>query len=235
MTVSFKGALKLFVTKVGAHLTLPALSRLSSLLNYLYTGRWMVDHGFVPRLQVDSRTEVIAAVAQPIADQEVLYLEFGVWKGESMNQWSCLLRNKESRLHGFDSFEGLPEAVDHHGASGVAFAKGDLSTQGELPATSDPRVRFFKGWFEDTLPSYEFVDSPVLVVFLDADLYSSTKCVLTMLKKHIKIGAILYFDEFWERYHEQRAFEEFLADTGMKFDLIAADYGMRHVAFRRIL
>jgi hypothetical protein len=53
--------------------------------------------------------QLIETVAKSIADQEVLYLEFGVWKGDATRRWSQLLKNKNSRLHGFDSFEGLPE------------------------------------------------------------------------------------------------------------------------------
>ena len=81
---------------------------------------------------------------------------------------------------------------------------------------------------------YDFVDSPVIVIFLDADLYSSTSYVLKTLRPHVKIGTIICFDDFWDPQHEQRAFEEFLGETGMKFELMVADYGMRHVAFKRI-
>jgi hypothetical protein len=232
MTVT--NMLKSLSNEIGAHLPPSVLNKMGSLLNYFYTGRWMNQRGFSPKVRVRDRIELIRTVAQGIADQEVLYLEFGVWKGESMELWSKLLTNPASRLHGFDSFEGLPEACDHLSASGRPFPKGALSTSGLVPQISDTRVKFFKGWFEDTLPLYNFVPGDVLVVFLDADLYSSTIYVLKALLPHLKVGTIIYFDEFWDTQHEQKAFTEFIEETGMNFEPLVADYGTRHIAFERI-
>ena len=212
---------------IGARLSPTVLSRLTSILNYLYTGRWMKEHNFKAPVRVNDRMQLIETIAKPIAEQEVLYLEFGVWKGESTRRWSQLLKNKNSRLHGFDSFEGLPEDWNDEMKS------GHFSTRGVPPDIPDGRVKFFVGRFEQTLPTYQFVDSPVLVIYLDADLYSSTAFVLGTLKKHIKVGTIICCDDFWDRHHEQRAFNEFLSETGMTVELIAADYGMRRVVFRR--
>lgn len=230
--VKWQGLLRWVLSKVGSHTPKRVFGRLESALNYLHAGRWMKDHQFSPAYLLKDPRELIATVAKLICDAEVLYLEFGVWKGDSIRQWSTLLKNSASRLHGFDSFEGLPEEWDSHGPS--VFERGHFSTLGRIPQVPDNRVKFFKGWFEDTLPKYEFVDSPVIVIFLDADLYSSTSYVLKTLRPHIKVGTIIYFDEFWDRHHELKAFEEFLAETRMSFELLAATYGMREVAFRRI-
>jgi len=205
--------------------------RMESALNYLYAGRWMMDHRYSPACLLKERRELFITVAKSICDEEVLYMEFGVWKGDTIRLWSTLLKNRASRLHGFDSFEGLPEGWDHHGAS--TLGKGHFSVHGAIPKIPDNRVKFFKGWFEETLSKYEFVDSPIIVISLDADLYSSTAYVLKTLQPHIKVGTILYFDEFWDRHHEMKAFEEFIIESRMSFDLLAATYGMRNVAFRR--
>jgi hypothetical protein len=220
------------LSKVGSLTPKTVFPRVQSALNYLYAGRWMKDHDFVPKKLVRDREQLIATIAAPICREEVLYLEFGVWRGDSMRQWSKLLRNDASRLHGFDSFEGLPDDWDPHGSA--ILKKGHFSTNGNVPKIPDSRVHFFKGWFEDTLPQYKFIDSPVLVIFLDADLYSSTSFVLKILKPHIKVGTIIYFDEFWDSQHEMKAFEEFLTCAEMSFKLVASTYGMRHVAFSRV-
>lgn len=219
--------IKLMVTGLGARLPKTAVNKFASTAAYLQTGRWMRQHGFNPRARVNDRMQLIDTVAKPVANEEVLYLEFGVWKGESMRRWSQRLRNGASRLHGFDSFEGLPEAWRQ------GMERGHFSTGGAAPQIPDSRITFFKGRFEETLPKYRFVDSPVVVVFIDADLYSSAAFVLTELKSYLKVGAIICFDDFWDPCHEQLAFDGFLSETSMSFELIASDYGMKHVAFRR--
>ena len=229
-----RALLRLIVAEVGARTPNSVLSGLDSMGSHFHTARWMREAGYSPKIRVPSRFDLIKRLAAEIADHEVLYLEFGVWKGESIKQWSSLLKNSASRLHGFDSFEGLPEDWTRNANNAFGLEKGHFTTQGVIPEVSDPRIKFYPGWFEETLPGYRFVDSPVLVIFLDADIYSSTQYVLKTLQPHIKVGTILYFDEFWDPLHEQRAFKEFLVQTGFKLEAIAADYGMNHVAFRRV-
>ncbi|MGH7988261.1 MAG: class I SAM-dependent methyltransferase [Candidatus Binataceae bacterium] len=228
-----KSMVKAFANELGARMPGSTVSKLASLLNYLETGRWMKERDFSPTIRVDNRIELIKRLAAPIAGQEVLYLEFGVWQGEMIRLWSQLLTNPASRLHGFDSFEGLPEAWDNRDANG-RIIKGHFSTQGIVPDIPDSRARFFKGWFQDQLPHYQFVPSPVTVISIDADLYSSAIYVLKTLLPHISVGTIIYFDEFWDPQHEQRAFSEFLAESGMRFEAVIADYGTKHVAFKRV-
>ncbi|MGH9345367.1 MAG: TylF/MycF/NovP-related O-methyltransferase, partial [Terriglobia bacterium] len=233
-SMTAKSMLKALANEIGARLPDSILNRTASTLNYLYTGRWMRKRKLSPAVRVETRFDLIRNLAAPIAEQEVLYLEFGVWRGETIKLWSQLLRNPASRLHGFDSFEGLPESWDNREASGQSLAKGSFSTDGVMPEIPDPRVVFFKGWFQETLPQYDFIPSPVIVISIDADLYSSAIYVLKTLLPHISIGTIIYLDEFWDPQHEQRAFSEFLAESGMRFEAVVADYGTKHVAFRRI-
>jgi hypothetical protein len=63
---------------IGSRLPPAVLSRLTSTLNYLYTGRWMKDHNFKSPVRVNDRMQLIDVIAGTIAEQEVLYLEFGV-------------------------------------------------------------------------------------------------------------------------------------------------------------
>lgn len=229
-----RGFLRRVVSELGARTPSSVLGGFDSVLNHFHTARWMRDSGYFPKIRAANRLDLIRKVAAQIADEEVLYLEFGVWKGESITEWSRLLRNSASRLHGFDSFEGLPEEWNHRAGEAFGLEKGHFSTQGNIPKVSDPRIKFYRGWFEETLPGYTFIESPTLVIFLDADLYSSTIYVLRTLKPHIKVGTIIYFDEFWDPMHEQRALKEFVAETGIELEAIAADNGFNHVAFRRV-
>ena len=55
------------------------------------------------------REEVFDRIAADVAEKTVLYLEFGVHQGKSIAYWSRILKSDRAVLHGFDSFEGLPE------------------------------------------------------------------------------------------------------------------------------
>lgn len=227
----FRNQSKYLANRLGAALPSKALSGLTSVVNFIHTGRWMDQRGYWPSSFQTNRLRVIDEMVRRIGDRETLYLEFGVWSGASMRYWSKSLKNPKCRLHGFDSFEGLPE--DWNYGAGIR-EKGAFDKKGQIPQIDDPRVGFFKGWFQDSLPRYEFIESPQLVLFMDADLYSSTIYVLDYLKPYIKVGTLLYFDDFWDPMNERKGFEEFLKTSGMKFELVAAAYGMRQVAFVRV-
>jgi hypothetical protein len=220
--------LKSALTRIGARCTPGALHRLDATLAYLHVGRWMRDRGFHVGSRSDSREDVFAAIVADVADENVLYLEFGVFEGESMRFWSRALRNPASQLHGFDSFEGLPESWTR------SHERGRFSTNGRIPKIDDARVRFFKGWFERTLPAYEPPPHDRLVINVDSDLYSSADIVLRTLEPLIVPGTYLYFDEFHDRHHELRAFDELLDRTNAPFRVVAASRELQHVAFQRI-
>jgi O-methyltransferase len=220
-------AAKQALTRAGAACSLSTLLRLNSVFNYLWVGHWMKSKGFRVLQRVDSREQVFGIAAQEIRDREVLYLEFGVYRGESMRIWSGLLRNPKSNLQGFDSFEGLPESWD------LSAEKGHFATGGAIPVIDDSRVSFYKGWYSETLPRYVPPAHERLFVNFDADLYSSTRTVLNFLKPHICSGTYIYFDEFQAREHESKAFDEFLSETGWTFRVVAASRGLTNVLFQR--
>ena len=220
---------KRLLTRVGARLSARAIHRLNAAINYLEVGRWMAAHGFDTSRRVLDRRETFVKIAEAIGDAPMLYLEFGVHRGESIRMWSELLTHTDTKLVGFDSFEGLPEdwtAID---------GKGTFSTGGQAPVLADRRVKFVPGWFDATLPGFEVPPHKRLIVHLDADLYSSTKTVLDALERHIVVGTYLLFDEFSDRLHELRAFDEFLRlHPGWRFRLVGADAILARVAFERV-
>lgn len=216
---------KTFLVEMGTHCSEKTLQVLSSTVNYLEVGYWMKAHGFHTQHRVRMRRELFHCIAEKVGSRKVLYLEFGVAKGASMRYWSSLLSNPLSTLHGFDTFEGLPEDWR------VSNTKGAYSAGGRLPEIGDPRVSFFKGLFQETLPRYVLPEHENLVVNIDCDLYSSTSFVLNSLASYIRPGTFLYFDEFSDPRHELKAFQEFLSSFPRKFSLLAATRSYGQVSF----
>jgi hypothetical protein len=202
------------------------LRQAGNLVRQLELNAWMRSRGFFLQNVVERREELFQLVASEVGTQPVLYLEFGVYKGDATRLWSELLQHPDTLLHGFDSFEGLPEEWT------PGRPKGTFSTHGEIPCISDQRVTFFRGWFEHTLLSYEPPPRPVVVLNLDADLYSSTIFVLRKLRALMRPGTYLYFDEFSSLGHEERAFREFVEESGMRFKLRGATRNLLHVLYQ---
>jgi Macrocin-O-methyltransferase (TylF) len=223
-----KRAVQVALTSVGAHCSPLFVHRLDAVVGYLEVGRWMHERGFPIPHRYPTNQQVWEAVAPELRDEKVLYMEFGVWKGESIRAWAKLLRHPDSMLHGFDSFEGLPTNFT------PAMRAGHFSTGGQLPVVDDPRVSFFKGWFDDTLPRYKWPSEyDRLVVNIDADLYTSTAYVLDFVADRIVAGTLIYFDEFNDHDHELRAFSDFLDKTGMTFRVRAARSELGSIIFER--
>jgi O-methyltransferase len=215
---------KYVLTLIGSRLSKSTLMQIQASVNYLRTGRWFRDHSFTIGRRVGSAQHVWTVVINRVRNKKVLYLEFGVASGRSIKYWSRKLKHPDTMLHGFDSFEGLPE-------DGGPWRKGQFDTMGRIPETDDPRVRFFKGWFDQVLPSYSIPAHEVLVINMDADLYSSTIYVLRHLRPHIKRGTYIYFDEMNHVEHEPRAFDEFIRESGLQFKLVAVDMTMAFCCF----
>ena len=145
-----------------------------------------------------------------------------------MRIWSGLLKHNDSDLSGFDSFEGLPEVWR------MAADKKTFDVKGLIVDIEDSRIRFYKGWFEDTLPNFleNFVPKKQLIVHLDADLYSSTKYVMDQLKSYLVPGTILLFDELFDRDHELKALDEFMVQYPVSLACVAATRGLTQAAFK---
>jgi len=149
--------------------------------------------------------------------EEINYLEFGVADGISLKWWVNKNRNANSKFIGFDTFTGLPEDF------GV-MKKKDYDTKGILPNVDDSRVDFKAGLFQHSLPRFinEFNFDKRTVLHMDADLYSSTLFVLTILAFKLKKEDIIIFDEFGVPTHEFRAFIDFFDSYMIKYEILGA-------------
>jgi hypothetical protein len=151
------------------------------------------------------RNELFMSIMKQFNGVPVTYLEFGVFEGESIKMIASLNDLPESRFIGFDSFNGLPETW-------FKVKKGGFDADGKIPVVSDKRISFVKGLFQDTLPEFlkSFKIGYPLLVMLDADLYSSTLFVLTILNSFFTKETVIIFDEFNDPLGEFRAFSDFI-------------------------
>lgn len=148
-----------------------------------------------------------------------LHLEFGVADGYSLN--NIAPQKKSTQFYGFDSFEGLPESW--YGTNG--YLKGAFDRSGLLPEVPK-NVELIAGWFEETLPKFlDKFQEKISFIHLDADIYSSTNYVLSLLNSRISTNTILVFDEYhgypgWKN-GEKKAWEEFVEVNKLNFEYIA--------------
>ena len=157
---------------------------------------------------------------------EGAFLEFGVYKGQSLAHMANLVSPK--MVYGFDSFDGLPEdwGVGHAGSSGKKNVEffGKDAFRAEIPSFED-NVSLYIGIFEETIDRWMF-DHPDLVAYLhiDCDLYSSAKTVLMKLSERITQGTVIVFDEYFGyfewRQGEYKAFQEFVKENNIEYEYL---------------
>jgi hypothetical protein len=220
-----KTAIRLALVNVGRRSTPEQLANLRSVLSYLELGHWL-EHdlsGLAPQVVPDEMALFDLALDKITGDKP-LYLEFGVFAGRSMRWWSRHLPHRDARLIGFDSFEGLPENWR------PGLGSGHFAT-GKPPKIDDDRVSFEVGWFDDTLPKFKIPEHDQLIINVDSDLYSSAVTVLTWAEPYLKAGTLIYFDEFPDRDHEMRAFNELVARSSHELRPLAIARGGLHWLF----
>jgi methyltransferase family protein len=220
-----KTAVRLTLLRAGRRASAKQLANLRNVLSYLELGQWLASEHADTRLDVVEDEFALFEVARRrVVGQAPLYLEFGVFEGRSLRWWSSHLTQPGARLVGFDSFEGLPE----NWRPGID--AGHFQT-GQPPEIDDSRVSFEVGWFDDTLPQFKVPDHDQMIVNVDSDLYSSAATVLHWAEPYLRPGTLIYFDEFPDRDHEMKAFNELRARSALTFAPVAIAHGGVHWLF----
>ena len=145
------------------------------------------------------------------------YLEFGVATGKSINIIASFLP-PESKVFGFDVFDGLPDNWAGH-----IRAKG-MFKQKRLPKVPS-NVVLIQGLFEDTLPAFKKnMEGNISFCHVDCDLYASTKTILDIIGDKLVSGSCVLFDEYFNypawRQHEWKAWKEFCDNRGLNYQYL---------------
>lgn len=158
------------------------------------------------------------------------YFEFGCGGGRTFRMaWEHHKRHFNGRIHFWlcDSFKGLPplKPIDEH----PKWKAGDFSTPldtfvGITDKARIPREAYtiIPGYYEETLTgelAQELSARGVRagIVYIDCDLYESTRRVLEFVHLLFQRGTVICFDDFYcfngdPDRGEQRAMQEFLRD-----------------------
>ena len=152
--------------------------------------------------------------------KDKLFLEFGVFEGQSINFCSSLI--PEAKFYGFDSFEGLPETWH------AECFKGKFDVKGKLPKVNK-NVSLIKGYFNETLPKFlEEHKEKAAFIHIDCDLYSSTKTIFDNIYDRIVPNTVIQFDEYYNypgwRNHEFKAFQEFCKKYSVEYEYIGISH-----------
>tara|TARA_B100000579_G_C22693350_1_gene786164 strand:+ start:223 stop:936 length:714 start_codon:yes stop_codon:yes gene_type:complete len=149
--------------------------------------------------------------------KESLFLEFGVFKGDSINLFAKKLKKVNSEIFGFDSFKGLKDEWMTEEFN----PPGTFDLKGKKPKVEE-NVKLIDGWVEETAKNFLSKNSKkIAFIHFDLDTYNSTSFVLKLVKNDLQPGTIILFDEFygfpnWEKY-EYKAFKEEIEENKFKF------------------
>ena len=185
-----------------------------------------IESAMPDALGLESQRELIDYSLQAVgADGH--YVEFGVFSGGTIRY--IARRIGQRTIHGFDSFEGLPEAW-----SGFSLGGRTFDRKGQIPRVPN-NVVLHPGYFDVSLPRWlDEHSGPISFMHLDCDIYSSTKNILTLTASRLVPGTVILFDEYfnfpnWEQ-HEFKAFQEFVAERRVKYTYLA--FARQQVAVR---
>ena len=160
-------------------------------------------------------------------------VETGVWRGGAsifMRATLAAYGDDTRTVWLADSFEGLPPPDPRYPAdsgldlSGIPYLAVTLEEVQERFARYgllDDKVRFLKGWFQDTLHSAPI--DRIAVLRLDGDLYQSTIDALDALYPRLTLGGFLIVDDYGTIPACRTAVEHFRTEHGIDERIVDID------------
>jgi O-methyltransferase len=150
-------------------------------------------------------------------------IECGVWKGGMIAGMADVLLDPERNYYLFDSFEGLPLAKEIDGTRAIKWQEDKKSpfyynncssdetwAEKAMDISSKKKYHIKKGWFENTIPSFE-INEPIAILRLDADWYDSTMTCLVHLFPKVQTGGLIILDDYYAWDGCSKAVHEYLS------------------------
>jgi O-methyltransferase len=168
-------------------------------------------------------------------------VETGVWRGGATIYMKAILEVHGSgrKVYVCDSFEGLPRPTAAQDAGDKHYRIKDLAVSLEEVKDNfrkynllDSNVVFLKGWFKDTLKD---IPSPIAVLRLDGDMYSSTMDALVNLYPKLSIGGYLILDDYGDIPGCKKAVDDYRLAENITCEILkitGTNHG--HVYWRKV-
>jgi O-methyltransferase len=163
------------------------------------------------------------------------FLEAGAWRGGASIFMRALLAAHaigDRRVWVADSFQGLPppdsqaypaDSGDPHSEFRyLAVSLDEVRCNFARYGLLDEQVCFLPGWFKDTLPTAPI--DRLAVLRLDADMYGSTREVLTILYPRVSPGGYVIVDDYGAVEGCRRAVADYRQEHGIADDVQQIDW-----------
>jgi hypothetical protein len=164
---------------------------------------------------LDASKSICRAEAFNHANVDGFVAEYGINKGRSLIQ--ICEHFKDEQVFAFDGFKGLPEGR----WPGNTIHKGMFDYGGTIPFDVPNNSSIVVGWFNKTLPDFDYKKKVAKFLHIDCDVFSSTVDILANLQDKIVPGTVIVFDDYcnhtnW-RKGEWLAWQDFVLKNKIKY------------------
>lgn len=137
--------------------------------------------------------------------------EVGVYKGGTAKLFTQITKGTGKKIHLFDTFEGMPTAETHTAFGSERSIFTDTSMEAVRDFVNDGRAELHQGIFPATAAGLE--GERFSLVYLDADLYESTKDGLQFFWPKMSPGGVIVVDDYGSKhwFGIKEAVQEFAA------------------------
>lgn len=150
---------------------------------------------------------LIKLIDMNVSNLEGDIVECGCYRGGGTIMIAEIIKEKglAKHIYAFDSFEGLPDPneKDKMRNGNICYSKGILSdtSLGLVEAKAkffkvNKIIRFFKGYFQDTIPAAIQQNQKISVLIIDPDQYEGTKFCLEYFYMKMVKGGIVIVDDY---------------------------------------
>lgn len=166
-------------------------------------------------------------LAERVLDIPGAIVECGTWRGGMIAGIADLLnRTDSSRIYYlFDSFEGLPPPTEKDGTEAFDWVEDKESSNYHdncsaeidfairamrMTNVANSNYKIIKGWFSETLPTYES-GQPIALLRLDGDWYDSIMECLVNLYPYVAKDGLIILDDYYRWDGCAKALHDYLS------------------------